>query len=223
MNKLKSFLAGIMLIAITGVMVQLVTLIYRSANRISVKTYIFQNNNEAYNRVGALQNIDDMSPIELRNKLIKKYVSDYFRVTPGEDNISLRPEIQQLSSPEAYRQWTSGEALNIYQMSKQNMFRRAIVSDEDIVTMYMPENYDYYTPVVADYIRYKIHYRTETWTEANAMGVAPIYENGVLYLEARFKPGIDKSKNVSEYLKSGADPVGLFMFEVTDIDEEEPE
>ena len=49
------------------------------------------------------------------------------------------------------------------------------------------------------------------------MATEPVYENGILYIEARFKPGLDKDKNVQEYLKSGKSPVGLFMFQVTNI------
>jgi len=217
MKKIKSFFAGIILLIIAFVMAFLVALLYRASERISVKTFIFQNNSFANQRVGALQNLDDMSAVNLRNKLIKKYVSEYFRVIPGETDVEYRPVLRDMSSPTAYSQWQSGEAKKIIEMSAKKMFRKVYVSDTDIVAMNMPEGYDYYNATTAAHIFYSVNYYTETWTESNSMATEPIYENGVLYIEVRFKPGLDKSKDVRKYLESGKSPVGLFMFKVTNI------
>ena len=221
MNKIKSFFIGIFLLVATFIMVLLVTLIYRADSQIRIKSYIFQTNNFANERVGALQNLKDMSAIELRNKLIKKYVSEYFLVVPAEENLSERDILYHLSSPSAYNQWKSGEAVKIADMSKNKMFRRVYISDVDIAPMDMPEGYDYYTDSVGEPIWYSVRYRTETWTESNAMWIEPVYETGTIDIEVRFLPGIREYMDVREYLESGKNPIGLFWFQVINIDDGE--
>lgn len=218
MNKIKSFLIGILLLIATFAMIVSVALLYRSASQLSVKTYIFQMDNYADNRVGALQKLEDMSAVELRNKLIRKYISEYFLVIPDEQNISGRIMLEKLSTPAAYAQWQSGEAKKIARMAKENMFRRVHVSDTDIIPLDMPDGYNYYNATPNDFILYSVRYKTETWTESNAMGIEPIYEKGNIYISIAFKPGIIKDVNVRDYLESGKNPIELFMFKVANVD-----
>ncbi len=222
MNKIKSFFIGLLLLSATFVMVVGVALIYRSADQLSIKSYIFQMGNYADGRVGALQKLDNMSAVELRNKLIKKYVSEYFLVVPGEQNVLSRPSLKQMSDSYAYGQWQSNEAEKIAQMSKDKMFRRVYISDADIAAMDMPDGYDYYNAKPDESILYSVHYITETWPESNSMGVTPIYESGNIDIVVSFRPGIRKTMNgkkfnIKKYLESGNDPLGLFMFKVTNI------
>lgn len=223
MRKIVSFFIGLLLLAITFATVVLVALIYRSNNQLSVKSYIFQMGNyAATQRVGPLQKLEDMSAIELRNKLIKKYVSEYFLVIPGEQNVNERSVLERLSDTYAYKQWQSGEAKTIADMAAKKMFRRVYVSDADIAAMDMPDGYDYYDADSAEPILYSVHYRTETWPESNAMWIEPVYETGDIYLEIKFTPGIretvnGKKFNIKKYLESGNNPVGLFMFKVISI------
>lgn len=221
MNRLKSFFIGILLLAATFAMVVLVALVYRANDQMSIKSYIFQTNDFAKERVGALQKLDDMSAVDLRNRLIKKYISEYFTVIPGEQNILVRPDLQKLSDVNAYRQWQSTEAVKITEMANKKMFRTVHVSDADIATKNLPEGYDYYDAIEAEPILYEIHYTTKTWTQSNAMEISPVYETGNIYIWARFKPGINKNIDVRKYLESGENPVGLFMFEVTNIEDKE--
>lgn len=217
MNKIKSFFLGILLLAMTIASIGVVTLVYRANEQISIKSYIFQMGNFANERVGLLQNINDISVIGLRNSLIKKYVSEYFKVIPGESNVTNRPALRELSSSVAYNQWTSGEAKIIDEMSQNKMFRMVWVSDEGIIPMNMPADHDYAQAISAEDIYYAVHYETTTWRESNFMAVEPETEHGVLYIEARFKPGINKNQDVKKYLEAGKDPAGLFMFMVTHI------
>lgn len=218
MSKIKSFFIGIILLAITFIALMLCVLVFRANQQSSIKSYIFQINNIAAQRVGALQDIKDMSAIELRNKLIKTYVAEYFKVIPNETDVSNRPLLESLSSNAAYEQWKNGEAKNIAKMSSKKMFRRVVhITDADIAAMNMPAGYDYYNTEHAKEIFYQVHYYTETWAESNRMSVEPMYESGTLYIEARFKPGVKPDINVQKYLQSGKNPMGLFMFEVVSI------
>lgn len=218
MMKIKSFFVGILLLIIVFIAVILTTLIYRANERANIKTYIFQMGNSASQRVGELQNINNVSQNDLRNKLIKKYISEYFKVIPDDANVTNRPVLARLSTSGVFEQWKNGEAKNIADMSGKKMFRIAKVSDNGIeVLNNSTDNIDYKKQTIAEHIYYIVRYDTYTWTQSNIMKSEPLIEQGVIYLEARFKPGIRPNINVREYLESGKNPVGLFMFEVTNI------
>jgi hypothetical protein len=217
MRKLTSFLIGLCLLAITFAVVFFTALTYRASESVSIKSYIFQTNNSAGLRVGALQDINDISAIDLRNKLIKKYVSEYFRVVPGDSSTINRPILKNLSSAYAYNQWLNGEAKDIEKMALNKMFRTVRVMDDGIKTIDKPADYDYYSDEIAQPIFYEIHYFTETWKDSNIMMIEPEPGQGYLYIQARFKPGIDETKDIKKYLENGENPVGLFMFEVVNI------
>ena len=220
MNKILSFLSGLLLLIITFIIVVLVALVYRANERSSIKSYIFQVNNMANQRVGELQDINDISAEDLRNKLIKKYISEYFRVIPGEADVENRSVLEELSTANAYKQWQNGEAKTIAKMSEQNMFRIVHVYDDGIATLNRPADYNY-NDEIPQKIYYSVRYYTETWTETNKMSATPIQDQGTIYIEARFKPGIRKDKDVQKHLQKGENPVELFRFEVTNIGSKE--
>ena len=226
MNKIKSFLGGLLLLIITFIIVVLCALLYRANERSSIKSYIFQMNNSASQRVGELQDINDISAEDLRNKLIKKYVSEYFKVIPGETNVEKRSVLRELSSPSAYKQWQKGEAQTIATMSEKNMFRIVHVYDDGIATLNRPATYNY-TDDIPQAIYYSVRYYTETWTETNKMGTVPQKEQGVIYIEAAFQPGLrtktinNKKINIQKYLQAGENPVKLFKFSVSNVGNKE--
>ncbi len=216
MNKIVSFLSGLVLLIITFIIVVLVALVYRANERSSIKSYIFQTDNFANQRVGELQDINDISAEDLRNKLIKKYVSEYFKVIPGENNVENRSVLHNLSTYSAFKQWQDGEAQTIAEMSAKNMFRIVHVYDDGIAALNRPADYNY-SDEIEKPIYYSVRYYTETWTETNKMATEPIKEQGIIYIEAIFRPGIRKDKDVQKYLQEGKNPVGLFRFEVTNV------
>ena len=221
MNKIKSFFIGCLLLAIGFAMVILVTLVYRANEQETIKSYIFQMNNFASERVGELQDIKDISANDLRNKLIKKYVSEYFKVIPGDKDVTNRPVLKKMSSENAFKQWENDEAKTIEDMSDQNMFRMVRVMDDGIATITKKKNINYDTDDLAERIYYAVRYYMYTWHESNKMGTQPTYEQGTLYIEAKFKPGIRPDVNIRKDLEKGLDPAGLFMFQVTNIGNKE--
>ena len=220
MNKLKSFLMGFILLIMTFIIIVLVALIYRANDRMSVKSYIFQVNNFANQRVGELQNINDISDEDLRNKLIKKYISEYFKVIPGETDIENRPVLYMLSTPNARKQWQNGEAKNIAQMSAKNMFRMVHVPDDGIATLNRPADYNY-KDAAYQKIYYSVRYYMQTWKEAYKIGTNPVFEQGTINIEAVFQPGIVENMDIQKYLEKGYSPAGLFNFKVTNIGNKE--
>lgn len=219
MNKIKAFLMGFVLLIITFIIIVLVALLYRANDRMQIKSYIFQMQNMSKQRVGILQDINDISPEDLRNKLIKKYVSEYFKVIPGETNIE-RPVLKVLSGVTAYEKWKNTEAKTIAQMSGQNKFRMVHVYDDGIATLDRPADYSY-TDTFYKKIYYSVRYYTQTWNEPNKMATTPVLNQGTIYIEAMFKPGIIEEVDVRKYLEQGGDPILLFDFTVTYIGSKE--
>ena len=220
MNKIKSFFVGIILLIITFIIIVLGALLYRANERASIKSYIFQTNNFANQRVGELQNINDISPEDLRNKLIRKYVTEYFKVIPGDTEVENRSVLRALSSGSAFKQWQKSEAKTIAQMSAQNMFRIVHVYDDGIATLNRPTDYNYNDDIVKP-LYYSVRYYTETWTASNKMASAPIKEQGTIYIEAAFQTGLNENINIQKYLQAGENPVRLFKFKVTNIGNKE--
>lgn len=222
MKILKSFFVGIALLAFAFCSVFLTGVLYRASERMSVKSYIFQINDFANQRVGVLQNLNDISAIELRDKLIKKYVYEYFKVIPGSSDVIDRPILESMSSPEAFEQWQETEAKTITKMSNAKMFRTVYVPDDGIKAIDKPSDYDYYTTELVLPIFYEVRYETATWAQSNKFNIEPVHASGIIFIEALYKPGIretigGETFDIKEYLESGKNPVGLFMFKVTNI------
>ena len=220
MNKIVSFLSGLVLLVITFIIVVLVALVYRANESSSIKSYIFQVNNMANQRVGELQDINDISAEDLRNKLIKKYVSEYFKVIPGEKDVEKRSVLEALSGSTAFKQWQESEARTIATMSEKNMLRIVHVYDDGIATLNRRADYNYNDEYMQA-VYYSVRYYTETWDTPNNMASTPTVEQGTIYIEAFFRPGIRDNIDVQKYLQDGENPVKLFGFAVINIGNKE--
>ncbi len=224
MNRLKAFFVGTFLLITSVVMIVLAALIYQAGEKSSVKSYIFQMANNSNQRVGALQSLDDISTVDLRNKLIKKYVAEYFKVIPGDKNITDRKTLRIMSSIDAFNYWKNTEAKNIDKMSMQKMFRIARVRDDGIA-IYNRREDDAHKSDEVKGVYYMVRYDTFTWSESNVLEIEPVYDQGTLYLEILFKPGLvktpidanGKETDIRKYLESGQNPAGLFKFRVNNI------
>ena len=224
MNKIKAFFIGNILLCIVFATIVLSVLIYRANEQEKIKSYIFQMNDLSSMRVGELQNINDISPDDLRNKLITKYVSEYFKVIPGETNVSDRRFLKDMSSPEVFNQWQNNEAKTIADMSENNMFRMTRVYTDSIATVSAPVSptYDKSDQTAFFAVRYYLY----TWQEANKIGTKPTVDQGTIYLQVHFKPGIrdeidGRKINIKKLLKSGDNPVKLFWFKVLNVGNKE--
>ncbi len=206
MNKTKSFLSGIMLIVIVFATLFFAVLLYNTVGQLSIHTYIFQMSNNPEQRVGPMQSMNDMTPDELRNKLIHKYVSEYFKVIPTQDN-SKNGSVQQftirkLSTLDVYNKWYNGEATTIAKMAQQNMFRRIIV---DRIVPTDDSNW------------FEVKYTAQTWEESNNMDTNVIESHGTVLLRVRFEKDFLPAINIKQSLKNGDNPALLFRFRVSDI------
>ena len=218
MTKIKSFFVGLLLLIVVFIMVVLIALIYRANERSSIKTYIFQTENYASERLGNLQDIDTISADDLRNKLIKKYVSEYFKVIPGDEDVTNRLILKSLSDLNVFKQWVNDEAVKISEMSQKNMFRMVRINDNGIAPL------DKTNQTKSDgELYYIVRYTTLTWSEPNIMKIDPIQEENSVVLGIVFEPGLRsktnnrKDINIRQYLQEGKSPAGLFKFNVKNV------
>ena len=218
MTKIKSFFVGLLLLIVVFIMVVLIALIYRANERSSIKTYIFQTENYASERLGNLQDIDTISADDLRNKLIKKYVSEYFKVIPGDEDVTNRLILKNLSDLNVFKQWVNDEAVKISEMSQKNMFRMVRINDNGIAPL------DKTSQTKSDgELYYIVRYTTLTWSEPNIMKIDPIQEENSVVLGIEFEPGLRsktnnrKDINIRQYLQEGKSPAGLFKFNVKNV------
>ncbi len=205
MNKMKAFLLGLILLTVTLFSVFVVTLIYRANTQINVETYIFQLDNIADNRLGDLENLQDMKDNVLLNKLIQKYVSEYFKVIPGN---GVRPEqentVAKMSHPDVLKQWQNGEAVNIAEMAKNKMFRSVWVNPAEIQQI---NNQNVFI----------VPYLTRTWTESNNMSTNIVQSVGRIILRVQFQKKFRQNINLRKDLEHGRDPATLFWFRVIEV------
>ncbi len=207
MNSLKSFFMGILLFAITFATIFLTVLIYNANKQISIETYIFQMDDTSLQRPGPLENMNKMSPEAVRNKLIQKYVAEYFKVIPVDNNVNQETNIEKLSSKEVYLQWLGGEANIIKDMAQHKMFRNVLADSLIILPTKDPDLFE-------------VRYVTRTWQESNNM-VAPVVDNfGKVLLQISFEPGLKQDvdiKRIRKMLEKGGNPAILFKFRVENI------
>lgn len=205
MNRLKSFFISVLLLAITFATVFLVALVYRANSQTTVQTYIFQMDDSPKYRVGPMQNATTMKPEWLRNKMIEKYVAEYFKVIPGGKNQNQATTIAKLSTPDVYSEWQNGEAQVIKDMSENKMFRRVWVDSAHIEPTEKPNWFE-------------VPYATRTWYESNNMSAKYIENFGTLLLHVRFGPEVFKQNiNIKKSLEKGNNPAMLFEFTVDGI------
>ena len=173
MNKFKAFFGGLILIIVTFAIVFVTVLMYRANSQLSVETYIFQMDNSANQRVGPLQDINTMRPEGLRNKLIQKYIAEYFKVIPSSSSNNQNAgitvqgsNIVALSSPDVYNKWLESEAKTINEMSKAKVFRNVWVAPENIKPAKAPDWFE-------------VQYVTKTWSESNNMSIGDLTASAI--------------------------------------------
>jgi len=225
MRKIIYFFIGLSLIAIAFASIVITGAIYKANDNSKILTYIFQTDNSPRDRVGELQSIDNISATELRDKLLKKYIHEYFYIMPYQEDVNSRISLKRLSAADVFEQWQNTEAKEIEKKSNEGMLRIVTVPNNSIAAQNLPDGYDYYKSYIQK-ICYAIHYETKTWLEPNNMAVEPIVEHNTIYVVAVYKPGMrteffikNKKATIKEYLQSGYDPAGLFTFKVMSINQ----
>lgn len=209
MKRFLWILVGIMLMGVTFSILYFASAIYDAGDQMHIEPYVFQPNNLSSRRIGVPMSIDQMKDSEIMDALVKKFVTEYFYVTPDIENISRRKRrggiLSLMASGDVYNQWVDGVVPELEQMAGDKMLRTVRVANQ----IFKPQGSDYWT----------VAYELKTWDVPNDMAATPVIERGVLYLKIAFEKQLRDQMhgtpfNVREYLDNGGDPAAIFNFRV---------
>jgi uncharacterized protein (UPF0333 family) len=209
-KKLFGFLIGLILIAIMGAMLFFAGNVYDAANARHIEPFIIQPNNLSTDRIGKPIAIEQLSEKFIRERLIRKFVHEYFYVMPDDENIARRTRsdsvMAAMSAPDVFREWTINMAEDITEMASKKMMRTVAIADEIIQ--------------VGDY--WEIYYELTTWDTPNNMDILPVVDTGTMYLRVAFEPGVRETRggsnfDIRRYLNNGGDPAAIFKFRVDEV------
>ena len=219
-KKLITFLAGLVLIALTIAMLFLSSAIYDSVNKSSVDTYFFQTDRLSEMRPGSPETPDEIGETAMREMLIKKFVNEYFYAIPDIEDIAVRTgrnsTIARMSAPGVFNTWQRTEATTIENMVNKRQMRAVDIDGE----IYKPSGSDYW---IVPYMLY-------TWDTPNDMTAGPVITRGTLLMDIAYEPGVRETVggdtfDVGNYLKhgynkfeSGYEPAIIFKFRVNNLE-----
>ncbi|MBN2890934.1 MAG: hypothetical protein JXL97_03630, partial [Bacteroidales bacterium] len=172
------FFSGIMILLLSVTALYFSGALFDANNDRYIDAFVFQPNNLSSDRIGTPVSIDQLSDKFVREKLIKKFITEYFYVNPDVENIALRTRsdsvMAAMSGPIVFKDWKKNVAKEINTLSDKKFMRTATVVDEII------KKGDYW----------EVHYELKTWDKSNDMNLTPQVENGIIYLKIVFEKGV---------------------------------
>ena len=127
MKKLIMFFAGLALLLVTGAGLYFAGALYDAGDKFTVQPFIFQPNNLSAARIGTPLSIDQLSADTILETLIKKFVTEYFYITPDAEDIAQRTRrgsiLSMLSSPDVFNEWKNDQAPVIERLADAHVLR----------------------------------------------------------------------------------------------------
>ncbi len=179
------------------------------SGRNRVNTFVFQPSDLSSSRIGRPVPLEELSDKFVRERLIKKFVNEYFYVVPESGNVALRQRsdsvMHAMAETEVYKTWARDVTPELEDLSNKKILRRVHVIDPIL----KPDNY------------YVVNYQLETYLP-NDFKSEPIVKSGTMYLIIRFEKGIREERagkpfDAGKYLESGGDPSSIFKFRVEEV------
>lgn len=213
MKKLIIFLSGLLLLLVMFAALFLAGAIYDSGQKSTIETYFFQPDEASKQRPGAPVSPFDLGNITMRDKLIDRFMTEYFYVIPDTNDLINRTSGQksllyQLASLDVYTNWIQNVVPMLQKMAEEKKLQTVTVRNV------------YRAPGQEDY--WIVDYELITWERPNDFSVAPIVTPGQVYLKILYEAndGLRKyinNKPILHALESNMDPAAAFRFEITDI------
>ncbi len=210
MQKLVKFLLSVLILATTAGLLWAGGAIYDTSKKQQIETYFFQPNNLSSHRVGVPASPSDLGTEKLEDRLLTRFVVEYFYVVPDTENIQQRIGnmglMRRMANGDVLTQWIEGPAQEIEKLANKNVMR--MVHVDEIIR-----------PQDSEFVEVK--YSLKTWDAPNEFAVAPVITNGVILLRYVYEDGIRQSildMGIHKYFDMGGDAAGLFKFMVTEIE-----
>ena len=206
-----AFFTGLFLMLIVFGMLVATSVIYDSVKQFTVQTYFFQPDNLSENRPGMPAGLNEIGDSRIRDMLIKKFVTEYFYITPDTDDIKRRMRndstLSYLSSDSVFNNWKSGQAKQIQEQSEKNVMRSVRIVGDILNTVDESGN-GYWV----------VEYELQTWRRPNKMDEYPAISHGKMYLRIIYEHGLWPDAPLEKVLDN-YDPSIAFMFRVTQVED----
>lgn len=210
MKKLIMFLAGLILLGLTGVALYITGGVFDAGMSQRIFPYFFQPNNLSDRRPGVPQTPEYMGDAEFMDLLVRKYINEYFYAAPDQENIARRTSansaLARMSAPAVFDEWNANEGAKIQELAKQKSMRIARVIDK----IFQPSGSQYWT----------VNYELITWEKPNDFSVPPVVTRGTMHMDITFQMGMRSTVSLDvlhQYLENGGDPAAVFQFQVNQI------
>ena len=215
MKSIIRFLSGFLLLAMVCGALVFAGFIYDTGNTFNENTnsaqdvYFFQPDDNATRRPGVPVLDTVLGASKMRDRLIAKYITEYFYVTPDMTEVTRRKEgdtaLKRMSASGVFDTWLKNIAPEIEALAKSRALR--IVS---LLSVTADTNDGYWV----------VEYELKTWHTPNNFDVAPEITRGTIYLSIFYEPGMRDTvggESVTEWLETGGDPAVAFRFGVIDV------
>lgn len=209
MKKLIMFLSGLLLMVLMCGALVLTGVIYDTGAKTTINTYFFQPDDNAIRRPGVPVSDLTLGADKMRERLIAKYITEYFYVTPDMSDVTRRREgrtsLRRMSLRDVFNTWLQKVAPEIEDLAKNRALRTV-----SLISVTPDTNNKYWI----------VNYELRTWRAPNNFASAPDVTRGTIYLGINYAPGMrDKvgKQSVEDYLESGGDPAAVFKFVVIDV------
>ena len=209
MKKLIMFLSGLLLMVLMCGALVLTGVIYDTGAKTTINTYFFQPDDNAIRRPGVPVSDLTLGADKMRERLIAKYITEYFYVTPDMSDVTRRREgrtsLRRMSLRDVFNTWLQKVAPEIEDLAKKRALRTV-----SLISVAPDTNNKYWI----------VNYELRTWRAPNNFASAPDVTRGTIYLGINYAPGMrDKvgKQSVEDYLESGGDPAAVFKFVVIDV------
>lgn len=210
MKKLVMFLLGLIILGIAGVAIYLTGGIYDAGVNQNVVPYFFQPNNLSERRPGVPLSPEYLGDAQLLDMLVKKYITEYFSVSPDVENVARRTRsdspLALMSAESVFDEWSANTGQEIQKMASDGEMRIVRVIDK----IYQPSGSQYWV----------VSYELTTWERPNDFRIAPVVTRGTMYMNITYKmemrEGVDV-ETLHKYLEQGGDPSPVFYFRVNKI------
>ena len=209
MKKLIMFLSGLLLMVLMCGALVLTGVIYDTGAKTTINTYFFQPDDNAIRRPGVPVSDLTLGADKMRERLIAKYITEYFYVTPDMSDVTRRREgrtsLRRMSLRDVFNTWLQKVAPEIEDLAKKRALRTV-----SLISVAPDINNKYWI----------VNYELRTWRTPNNFASAPDVTRGTIYLGINYAPGMRDTvgkQSVEDYLESGGDPAAVFKFVVIDV------
>lgn len=214
MKRLLGYIIGILTLLVVFAMVFVAGGIYDNSDKMVIEPYFFRTALTGVAATDVPRSVDEIGQRWLRDRLIQKFVNEYFYVVPDTENIAQRENAGQFSSviyymsyrnSDVFKNWVKNEVPKIRQLAEDGVMRTVTVFDE--ISKINPDS-DYY----------RVEYELKTWYKSNDMDTSPEVSRGHMYIHLVEGPnGIRPIENLEWAFDKGANPAFLFTFWVDDV------